>query len=80
MLFRSVEFFIDLLDGVIGLEIDLDAGVGGFLRQFLFDGHDNLNVVARVDALTADEAVDGRLLGHGADVGRQHNMQKAEAE
>ena len=36
-------------------------------------------MVAGVDPLTADEAVEGGLLGYGTDVGRQHNMQEAES-
>ena len=75
----GVELLVDVNDGVVGLEDHGYGGVGGVLAHVLLDDHIHFDVVAGVDALTADEAVESGLLGDGADVGRQHDVQEAEA-
>ena len=76
---NGVELVVDLVHRVGRLKAHLDAGVGGVDRERLFDGHHDLNIVAAKDLLSADKAVNGGALGNGADVGRQHHVQKAEA-
>ena len=76
---NGVELLINVDEGVVGLEDHGYGGIGGVLAHVLLDDHIHFNVVAGVNALTADEAVEGGLLGNGADVGRQHDVQEAEA-
>lgn len=74
----AVELFVDFVHGVIRLEVDLDAGIGGVDCHPLFDHHHDLDALAGVDFLPADKAVEGGTLGDGADVRGNENMQKAE--
>ena len=44
----------------------------------LFDGHNDLDIIACVHLLPADKAVDSRLLRNRAHIGRQQNVKQAE--
>ena len=75
----TVHFLIDVGQGVRRGEDDLDHGVGRVEGHFLLDGQRDFHVFTGPDLLSADEAVERGLLGDGADVGRQHDVQEAEA-
>ena len=74
----TVEFFVNLIHGIVRLKVYLDAGVGGVDGHPLLDGHDDLNPLACVNLLPADKAVERRALGDGTQIGRDEDMQKAE--
>ena len=58
---------------------DLDRSLGRVDGETALDGHNDLNVVARVDAAADDEAVHSRQHGYAAYVSRDYEMQDADA-
>ena len=75
----GVELVVDVGDGVVGVQMDLDGGVGGVHAHLLLDDHAVLNVFTTgIDLLAGDEAVDLGILGDAPDVGGQQDVGDAE--
>ena len=65
-----------IINGIVGIEAHLDAGVGRVCRHGGLDGHVDHDLVRSVNAVSADKAIDLRTLGYRAYVCSQENMQK----
>ena len=70
----DLKLLVDIKGAVAGVEFHLDAGIGRFERQFLFDRHDTFNGIVRVNLLSGNKTVDARALGDDTDICRENNM------
>ena len=77
--YDGVELIIHLVNGIGGLEMDLDTGIVGLQRHIALDHHDYRDIsVTGKRLLAADKAVNTGALGDGTDIGGQKNVQESE--
>ena len=74
-----VQLPVDIEDRVCRVEVYLDRGLGGVNGEGALDGHNDDNVVCRVDPPPDDKAVEPRQHGDQPDIGRDHKVQDADA-
>lgn len=75
-----VQLFIDVVGRVGGLEVDFRDGLRRVGRHLGLDDHAKLDVVvAGIDLLPGEEAVDRRILCDAADIGCEEDVRDAEA-
>ena len=70
---------IDIKDGVRRFKIDLDGGLAGIQCQAALNRHDNGDLIGGVDTAAGHEAVDAGQHGYAADIGRNQEMEDADA-
>ena len=72
---RGIQLLVNILHGIMGIQMDLDGGIGGGDLHFLLDDHAVLDILAPgVDLLTGNKPVQLGIFGHTADIGCQQNM------
>ena len=74
-----VELAVNIKDGVGGLEVDLDGGLGGINGQAALDSHDNSDIIGSVDTATGHKAVQTGQHGYAADMYGDEKMQQTNA-
>ena len=74
-----VQLPVDIEDRVCRVEVYLDRGLGGVNGEGALDGHNDNNVVCRVDPPPDNKAVEPRQHGDQPDIGRDHKVQDADA-
>ena len=75
----GVHAAVNVIDRVGGLERYLDGSLARIDGQTAFYGHDDLNILARIDALADAEAVESRQIRAGANICRNEQVQHAHA-
>ena len=76
-LHHGVKLFIDVINGVGRLEMNLDTGIVRLKRHTALDGHDHRYIIARKCLLTADKAVDAGALRDHTHICGKKNMKEA---
>ena len=74
-----VHLAVDVENGIRGLKVDLDGGLGGVGSQDEIDGHDHADIVPGVDAAAHHKAVETGKHGDETDIGGDQKMQHADA-
>ena len=79
LLYLLVHLTVDIEDGVRGVKLDLDGGLGSVDSEASLDRQHDLNVIAGVHPAADDKAVEGGQLCNGPDIGCDEKMQHADA-
>ena len=79
LVYLLVHLAVNIEDGVRRLKDDLDGGLCRVEGDGALDGHDDLNIIPRVNAPPDDEAVDARQHGYAAYVSCDDEVQNADA-
>ena len=75
----GVHAAVNVIDRVGGLERYLDGSFARIDGQTALYGHDDLDILARIDALAYAEAVESRQIRAGANICRNEQVQHAHA-
>ena len=74
-----VHLAVDVKDRVGGLKVDLDGGLGRVDGEGALDRHDHGDIVVGIDAAAGNKAVDAGQHRDAANIGRNEEMQHADA-